>query len=176
MTGQPLVPARGNQLLDRLPKAEYQRLLPLLKPVKLALEQVLYQVRGSIDYAYFPIRAVTSALTIMQDGTGIEVATIGNEGLVGHTAAFGIGRTSPNKLIVQIGDGGLRIDARALRDGSRTRGARCWILTAVRPTSRSWPQVSAQSGGMQWVASPGATLLSVAVDDAGPGRVPTICG
>jgi CRP-like cAMP-binding protein len=130
MTGQTPLSARGNQLLDRLPKAEYQRLLPLLKPVKLALEQVLYEVRGSIEYAYFPIRAVTSALTVMQDGTGIEVATIGNEGLVGHTAAFGSGRTSPNKLIVQIGDGGLRIEARALRTEAARGGPFLDLLDA----------------------------------------------
>ena len=106
--------ARGNKLLDRLPQAEYSRLLPLLKPVKLAFKQVLYQVKGPIDFAYFPMGAVTSTLTVMQDGSAIEVATVGNEGLVGHTAAFGGGRTSPNKVIVQIGDGGLRIDAKAL--------------------------------------------------------------
>jgi CRP-like cAMP-binding protein len=76
---------------------------------------VLYEFRGPIDYAYFPTGAVTSALTVMQDGSAIEVATVGTEGLVGHTAVFGSGRTSPNKVIVQIGDGGLRIDSRALR-------------------------------------------------------------
>jgi CRP-like cAMP-binding protein len=57
--------------------------------------------------------AVLSALTMMQDGNGIEVATIGNEGLVGH---YGIGgNTSPHRIIVQIEDGGLRIGARALQ-------------------------------------------------------------
>lgn len=107
-------PARGNRLLDQLPEAEYRRLLPFLKPVKLAFEQVLYELRGPIDYAYFPTGAVASHLTVMLDGSAIEVATVGNEGLVGHTAATG-GRTSPNKVIIQIGDGGLRIEAQALR-------------------------------------------------------------
>jgi len=37
------------------------------------------------------------------DGSAIEVATVGNEGVVGHTAATG-GRTSPNKVIIQIKD------------------------------------------------------------------------
>ena len=109
------MPARGNRLLDHLPEVDYRRLLPLLKPVKLAFEQVLYEFRGPIEYAYFPTGAVTSALTVMEDGSAIEVATVGTEGLVGHTAAFGSGKTSPNKVIVQIGDGGLRIDSLALR-------------------------------------------------------------
>jgi CRP-like cAMP-binding protein len=114
-TGQPPLPTRGNRLLDRLPKDEYERLFPLLTPVELAFEQVLYEFRGSIEYAYFPTGAVTSSLAVMLDGSAIEVATVGTEGLVGHTAAFGSGKTSPNKVIVQIGDGGLRIEARALR-------------------------------------------------------------
>ena len=113
---QPWPPAtRGNWLLDRLPEAEHLQLVPLLKNVQLAFKQVLYQSRGPIDYAYFPTGAVASNLTVMQDGSAIEVATVGKEGLVGHTAAFGAGRTSPNKVIVQIGNGGLRIEAQALR-------------------------------------------------------------
>jgi hypothetical protein len=51
--------------------------------------QILYEARGPIDYAYFPVGAVLSALTVMQDGNAIEVATIGNEGLVGHYGSGG---------------------------------------------------------------------------------------
>ena len=102
-TDQPPPAMRGNRLLDRLPEAEYHRLLPLLKPVKLAFEQVLYELRGPIDYAYFPTGAVTSALTVMQDGSAIEVATVGNEGLVGHTAAFGRARRRPTRSSCRSG-------------------------------------------------------------------------
>ena len=35
-----------------------------------------------IDYAYFPTSGAVSAITIMDDGDAIEVATIGNEGVV----------------------------------------------------------------------------------------------
>src|SRR3954465_4724042 len=113
--------ARGNRLLARLPGAEYPRVFPLLKPVHLAFKQVLYEPRGPIDYAYFPTGAVTSALTVMQDGSAIEVATVGDEGLVGQTAAAG-GKTSPNKVIVQIEDGGLRIAVHALRQETERSG------------------------------------------------------
>src|SRR3954463_13989192 len=96
-----------NRFLARLPEAEYCRLLPLLEPVELPVDQVLYEARGPIDYAYFPTGAVLSALTIMRDGNAIEVATVGHEGLVGHYA-FG-GKTSPHRVIVQVDGGGLRI-------------------------------------------------------------------
>jgi CRP-like cAMP-binding protein len=106
--------APQNRLLARLPESEYRRLLPLLQPVPLTYGQVLYETRGPIDFAYFPTGAVLSALTVMEDGNAIEVATVGNEGVVGH---YGIGgKTSPHRMIVQIEDGGLRIAARALQE------------------------------------------------------------
>ena len=86
-TRPPPAAAPRNRLLARLPEAEYRRLLPLLEPVELELDQVLYEARGPIDYAYFPTGAVLSALAVMRDGNPIEVATVGNEGLVGHTAS-----------------------------------------------------------------------------------------
>ncbi len=103
-----------NRLLARLPEAEYRRLLPLLQPVRLPDRTNLYEPRGAIDYAYFPCGAVVSALTVMRDGNVIEVATIGNEGLVGH---YGIGgQTSPHRVVVQVGDGAHRIASHALHE------------------------------------------------------------
>ena len=53
---RPITSGSRNRFLARLPEAEYRRLLPLLEPVELELEQVLYEARGPIDYAYFPDR------------------------------------------------------------------------------------------------------------------------
>ena len=101
-----------NRLLARLPEATYRRLVPLLEPVSLTIGLVVYEARAPIEFAYFPMGAVLSALTVMQDGNAIEVATIGNEGMVGH---FGFGGTrSPHRVIVQVADGGLRIASRSL--------------------------------------------------------------
>src|SRR5687768_9950334 len=98
MTNQrpPPVPP-GNRLLQRLSEDERSRLQPLLKPVPLVVNDVLYEDRAEIDYAYFPIRGTLSALTIMQDGDAIEVATVGNEGVMGLTAALGPA-TSPHRV------------------------------------------------------------------------------
>jgi CRP-like cAMP-binding protein len=101
-----------NRFLGRLPEGTYNRLKPLLEPVSLSSGQILYEARGLIEYAYFPMGAVLSALTVMQDGNAIEVATIGNEGMVGHYG-FG-GMRSPHRMIVQVDDGGLRILTRLL--------------------------------------------------------------
>ena len=76
----PLSGLSKNQLLDRLPPADYHRLAPELKFVHLPVKQILYRAYAPIDYAYFPLDGVVSAMTIMDDGDAIEVATIGNEG------------------------------------------------------------------------------------------------
>src|ERR1700693_620337 len=107
--------AHGNRLLARLPPAEYQRLLPRLQLVPLALKHVIYNARSPIDYAYFPNRGVVSALTVMEDGRAIEVATIGDEGMVGLPLLIGA-KTTTNRMIVQVPGEALRVAEDALRE------------------------------------------------------------
>jgi CRP-like cAMP-binding protein len=102
------VPPSGNRLLGRLPPAEYQRLLPRLKLVPLTLKHVLYEARSRIDYAYFPNGGVVSALTVMEDGRAIEVATIGDEGMVGLPLLVGA-ETTANRMTVQVPGEALRM-------------------------------------------------------------------
>ncbi len=102
-------PARPmNWLLARLPDGEFRRLSPRLQPVVLPHGQTLHRARAGIDHVYFPTRGVASALTVMEDGRSIEVANIGNEGVVGLAALFGAG-DSPNEVIVQVPGEGLRM-------------------------------------------------------------------
>ena len=48
-----------------------------MHPVKLDFKQALYRAGGAIETVYFPNRGTASAITIMEDGRAIEVATIG---------------------------------------------------------------------------------------------------
>jgi len=66
-------------------------LLPELKPVQLTVNQVLYEQGDKIEYVYFPLDCVVSVLGIMEDGTTVETAMIGREGLVGISAILGSG-------------------------------------------------------------------------------------
>jgi len=104
---------KGNRLLGRLQPSEYQRLLPRLKPVLLEADQILHKPRTPFVYAYFPTRAVTSYLRIMESGAAIEVGTVGNEGMVGVSGALGAPE-SPHQVIVQIEGEGYRIEVKAL--------------------------------------------------------------
>lgn len=98
----------ANRFLAKLLSTTQQHLIKEMEPLYLCFEQVLYQAGEPIEFAYFPCGAVVSALAIMQDGTSIEVATVGNEGLIGHYTTGG-SVLSPNKVIVQVPGNGLRI-------------------------------------------------------------------
>lgn len=112
---KPPAAPHGNRLLARLPPAEYQRLLLRLQPVALELKHVLYEARAPIDYAYFPSRGVVSAMTVMEDGRAIEVATIGDEGMVGLPLLVGA-ETTGNRMMVQVSGEALRLSAEALKE------------------------------------------------------------
>jgi CRP-like cAMP-binding protein len=112
----------ANRLLALLPQAEYQRLTPHLQTVTLPLKQVLYKARSPIDYVYFPTRGIVSAMTIMEDGAAIEVATIGNEGMSGLSAFIG-GETSPNEVMVQVPGEGIRMSADVLKEEAKREGS-----------------------------------------------------
>src|ERR1700678_4365465 len=109
----------ANRLLARLPDQEFQRLLPLFQRVPLEFHAILFEVHAPITYVYFPLRGVVSAVTLMQDGSIIEVTTIGNEGMVGLTALLGE-QGSPNRMIVQVEVEALRMAAAVFR--SETSG------------------------------------------------------
>jgi CRP-like cAMP-binding protein len=103
----------ANGLLSRLSQGEHRRLFSNLQSVPLAFEQVLYEARGPIEYAYFPVSGVLSFIILMEDGSGIEVATIGNEGMLGLPAFVEAG-TSPHRVLVQAAGNGFRIGAQLL--------------------------------------------------------------
>lgn len=79
----------GNRILGALPPEEYELLLPALSAVSLELNRRLLEPGKAIDTIYFPVTAVVSLLTTMDDGSTVEVATIGNEGIVGVPVFLG---------------------------------------------------------------------------------------
>jgi CRP-like cAMP-binding protein len=79
----------GNRILDALPPEDYQRLLPAISPVSLEFKHLLLEPGKAIETVYFSQSAVISLLTTMDDGSSVEVATIGNEGIVGVPVFLG---------------------------------------------------------------------------------------
>jgi CRP-like cAMP-binding protein len=77
-------------LLDRLPRNEYKKLLPLLETISLAHEEEVCHQNSRLSHVYFPTNAVFSTVILMEDGERIEATAIGKEGMVGVSAALGL--------------------------------------------------------------------------------------
>ena len=105
--------ATENRLLARLLTEDGQHLVQRCERVALEFKSTIYEALAPIDYVYFPLTGVTSFLTIMEDGSAIEVASVGKEGAVGATALLGAA-ISPHRVIVQAAGESLRIPLKAL--------------------------------------------------------------
>src|SRR5580700_2965875 len=97
-----------NHLLGALPRKDYQKLLPLLEPVKLAFGEVLYESHAQIRHVYFPNDCFVSMLTTVNAGQAAEVGLIGPEGMIGVPMALGVA-VSPFRAIVQGGGTAMRL-------------------------------------------------------------------
>lgn len=92
-----------NRLLATLPAADFQRIRPHLQTVSLAAKQVLLRHDEPIRYVFFPNGGVCSVTAMMENGAEVEVATVGDEGMVGISAFFG-SQPMPGASMVQVPD------------------------------------------------------------------------
>lgn len=88
---QTLLPSAGaaaNKLLALLPVEDYRRLIPDLRHVTLQSGDVLQRQAEKAQPVFFLRSGLCSIIRRTRDGQSAEVASIGNEGLVGVTAFF----------------------------------------------------------------------------------------
>ena len=112
----------ANRLLAALPPEDYARLLPHLEPITFVLGDRVYDSGGPLDSLYFPTSSVVSLLYTMEDGSTAEMGLTGNDGVVGVALFLG-GDTTPNRAIVQIAGGALRMRAVLLQAEFKLGGA-----------------------------------------------------
>ena len=105
----------GNHLLEALPDDERQTLLQQLRPAHLTVKTVLFDPGQTIPSVHFPIDGVISLVTPLADGNIVEVATIGNEGIVGVPLVPG--GSLAVRAISQVGGRTLRLDATEFING-----------------------------------------------------------
>jgi len=94
-------PPSSNKLLAALPPADYLRILPSLRNIPIKFKQVLQKQGEKVTNVYFPASCVCSIVNVMKDGRMVEVATVGNEGMIGITAFLG-GELPPGETFVQV--------------------------------------------------------------------------
>jgi CRP-like cAMP-binding protein len=110
-----------NHILDALSPAESPRLMGSLSPVFFAVNTVVFEPDQAIESVYFPLNGVVSLLTPLGDGTTLEVATVGNEGMVGVPLV-------PNgslalRAVAQMAGWVIRLDAAQFLDELDRHGA-----------------------------------------------------
>lgn len=79
----------ANHILASLTEHDAQRLLANVETVDFRLGDVLYRRGESPEHVHFPVDCVIAKLHVMQDGTTVEAAVIGNDGMAGITLFTG---------------------------------------------------------------------------------------
>lgn len=105
----------SNRIISILPKEDYERIAPHLEYVDMPLGEVLFHPEERIDYAYFPYRGTVSILAVMEEGSQVEVGTVGREGMMGLPIVMGTDSV-PLLAIVQIPGSGVRLKAERFKE------------------------------------------------------------
>ena len=137
-------PAGGtgdNRLLAALPWAVRRRLDPDLERVPIVAQELLCGPERPIEDVYFPISGIVSLCTVMAEGTPVEVATVGNEGLVGVPVFLGA-PASRVRAVCQVAGDAWRMPAgvfgeAARRDGPLRELLQYYVLAYIDHLSQS---------------------------------------
>jgi CRP-like cAMP-binding protein len=120
-------PPPANDLLAALPADDYARLAPTLGTTPFKLKRFLHKPGEPIDQVYFPGGGFASVVTVLKNGSMVEVATIGREGMLGLPAALD---GDPSATMVQAEtDVCYTMSAKAFRQEMDRRGAFYELLT-----------------------------------------------
>lgn len=93
--------AGKNRLLELLPELDRARLMRQMVRVSAQRRDGVFKRRTPIGDVHFPLSAVISVVTVMEDGAMAEVGTIGNEGFAGLPLIFG-NKEDANDAFYQI--------------------------------------------------------------------------
>ena len=112
----PPLPYEDNSVLAHLPDEDRNRLLAEAKLVHLGLKQILFEPGEPLKWVYFPISGVVSLVTSLMDGSLVEMAAVGAEGLVGVPMTFDPVHGSNARGVAQIEGNSIRITAQVFHD------------------------------------------------------------
>lgn len=131
----------ANQLLRSMRSTDFEQLRGHLEFANLALREVVCEPGDDLPYIYFPITSMLSSIVLLSDGTAVEAATIGREGMAGASILVDE-RASPYRVIQQVEGEALRVDADQFRgllhesEGLRTTVMR-FVFTLLEQGGRN---------------------------------------
>ena len=111
---------RENHFLARLQTEDYDALMLESTVVRLKFRKRMLRQDECVDAVYFPLTCMFSLLVTTNDEPQMELATIGNEGIVGAAEVFQT-QGSMGLNLIQIPGLAMRIDANAFRKVINTR-------------------------------------------------------
>ena len=120
-----------NRLLDLLPNGERTNMLAHMQPRSIVPHELIQPPGQPIRTVYFPLSGVVSLMTPLGDGSAIETATVGREGMVGVGAFLGGGTLGNAQAMSQVPGEMLSMNAGAFRsalDGDVTSKLRTVML------------------------------------------------
>jgi len=103
-----------NSLLMHLAADEYAQLSPLLESIELPCKYTVAARNEPVTHVYFPCNCVLSVLALMENGSAIEVGTIGKEGFFGIDLLIGA-PAALEHTVCQVGGTCLRMTAADFR-------------------------------------------------------------
>ncbi|HWS55332.1 MAG TPA: Crp/Fnr family transcriptional regulator, partial [Pyrinomonadaceae bacterium] len=160
----------ANKLLSALPGEDFERLLPALDPVSLSSRDKFDDSRDAA-HVYFPEDSVVSHLVLLEDGSTVEAAMTGREGVVGLGAVFGQ-HTPSHWARVTLAGSALRMRADAFR--REFAGGEALRALLLEHAGRHFAQVAQRAAciGRHRVEARLAVWLLMLHDRAGADELP----
>ena len=103
-----------NRILERLPEADYHRIVGQMESVTPPLGEVVAEPGVPPKWVHFPISAVLSSMVVLEGGGTVEGSTLGNEGMDGLYLLTDP-LANPYKINVQVEGEILRLPAAAFK-------------------------------------------------------------
>lgn len=133
----------GNRLLDALQRPVFERMSGRMISVSLDVATVLFEPDTEVDTVYFPLTGVVSLVTPVEEGAVVEVATIGNEGIVGVPHALDGGQASV-RAVSQVAGHALMLPAADFRSEMQANSQLSSIV--ARYTDALFSQIAQAAG------------------------------
>ncbi len=130
---------RRNTLLKALAAEEYARIERHLQVVAFPARQAAYEANDPLTTVWFPLTGVLGLVILLEGGQTLAVASIGNEGFVGHAFVLGSGRM-PYHVLCKVASTCAAVRADTLRDLLRVDGRLQTLL--LRNTQALFNQVA----------------------------------
>ena len=132
----------ANLLLASLSESDSKLIRPHLKPELFEQQRILFEAGNNVSQVYFPTTAIVSLVATLTNGSVVEAAMVGRDGVVGAAAALD-GKLSLSRGIIQIAGKMMVCELEALRSAAMQSQTFLAILIRHEQTVYAQAQQSA---------------------------------